>query len=66
MSAITTAAQLTTAIQALVYQGASIITVTVNGQAVDWDAHVLLDNPSMLNALVAQAKGSPITVVKKS
>lgn len=66
MPAITTAAQLTAAIQTLVYQGAQIVTVTVNGQAVDWDAHVLLDNPSMLNALVTQAKGTPITVVKKS
>lgn len=66
MTAITTAAQLTAAIKALVYQGAAIVTVTVNRQAVDWDAHVLLDNPSMLNALVAQANGTPITVVKKS
>lgn len=66
MTAITTAAQLTAAIQTLVYQGATVVTVTVNGQAVDWDVHILLDNPSMLNALVAQAKGMPITVVKKS
>jgi hypothetical protein len=66
MPAITTAAQLTAAIQTLVYQGASVVTVTVNGQAVDWDVHILLDNPSMLNALVTQANGTPITVVKKS
>lgn len=66
MLAITTAAQLVAAIQTLVYQGAHIVTVSVNVQAVDWDANVLLDNPSMVNALVIQAKGTPITVVKKS
>jgi hypothetical protein len=66
MSTITTATQLTTAIQTLEYQGASIVTVTVNKQAVDWDVHVLLGSNSIINAIVSQAAGSPITVTKKS